>query len=1822
MKLKQYRWCRVILTCVLSMGVLNLFGQNGGFASKLKSAIEAVEKDANKDPDTFKKNIAQLEKDWGTRQDPVEQSVVHALLGSAYREMRWTSISDYDEETRGDYVRKLDNHFDHVLDNMDALAAAKSSNYSVLLTKGKDSDLYENDMLSVLISFVMSETNWDAWKNAEVYRRAFEVYKRRGNLNGYGQMKSKWLNLMREVPRKYGAITEKQKQDSLYQLLQEVKDVEIGADIALAYSNHIYGSDERINFLRWALENLGKSKRKGDLQNSLEMVLHPEIYMSSVEDFLANRANEVSVRFWNGERAMATVRKYAGREKTKNGWGALLTTGAVVEQHEVVLAIDSANAARKAQNLPVRGWAKTSFTLPAGHYVLVTEGVGDKEVSEFRVSSLHLMTTDVDKEKIRLYVVDNETGRPVAGAKVQCRERIPSDKDKTEGWENRDLKYEYTTDADGTVDIESKLWYRVVKSQDDYTNYTNAHAYWSIPREKVENVNLKLMTDRSIYRPGQKVMGSVVAFWQKGDEVKVVAGDSVRMRVVDSQRKELTTLSLLTNEYGTASFEFMLPDGCAVGSWNLNVSSDAGGRLYETLRVEEYKRPTYDVTIEGPRGAKFGEKIEAVGTAMMLAGVPVQGANVHYKVECQSRKFRWWYERNNDWQEMEEGDITTDEEGQFRVAIPLTDEYVSGDYPVVRFRVKARVTDVAGESHDAEWGINVSNIDRSVDVTVDRMTDMAKKPFFQVDVFNANHEKVETEGKYRILYGDKAVAEGSFAAGDTLQLPQNLQLGVNYSIEATIIDNNGQEMKERAYFTPYNSTQPVTDFRAMGMDAKYRAEGQPKESDLFYAPKTEFEENGHVDIYFSTAETDAYIIYNVYNANGLLETQRAVTDGTMKHLCLKYRKEWGEGINVRVMYVRNGHYRLMNQNFTLARPEKKLKLEWATFRDKLQPGQEEQWTLTVTNKDGRRVNGAELMAVLYDASLDRIYHHDWDFGLYFSRFTPSVSSSHALRSSFPSSSLSGDIAHHSAYSRSFDQLNGFEHDRYLRRSKSAGMVLESRAAVEDDGVVYMHARMAVDEAPAANEAGTAIADEETEDEPVDYENATIRENFAETAFFLPHLVSDKQGNVNIQFTLPESLTEWRFIGFAHTKDVDYGKLYATATARKSFMLRPNMPRFLRWGDKAVIAASVVNQSEEALKGGVRMRLLNPATGDVVLTMEKPFSVEAGKTVGLDFGFDVKEEWTDLDCEIIAVSGNVSDGEKNPLPVLSTKKEMVEAVPYYIMGNSDGSEVTKTMDLSQLYNQNSATATNRTLKVEYTDNPVWMCIEALRSVKNPVDDDAIDFAASLYANTRLVELMQTFPVMEKHESSEDLKQRVATAEQKLAGLQLEDGGWSWFKGMQSSYYTTLAVCEHLAKIPKPNEKVKRMLADGMKYLDDHELKAYKYAKLKKYKIWPSNSELRYLYVSALMPDRAVSKEVSQMREDYLSRVEKTPEDLTIYGVANAAYTLRAFGHVKLADKFVNFLKDYTVEKPGQGRFFATDAAYYSWMDYRIPTQVAAMKAIYQKDRKDAILNEMQLWLISQKQVQKWDNPMNTIDVADFLLQVSPMENFHETKYPVLVVDGSELKDLDYGTINTERDELEGRKANLILEGNVLADAPEELLNDGAQQLEVKKQTPGISWGAAYATFLEDVGNLKLYATNELKIQRKIYVQHAGSDDWADYQEGDVLKVGDKVKIRHIITADRDMDFVRVSAQHPACLEPLRHLSGYQWMGGRGCYLSIHDARFDMFFDWFTRGTSTVDMEYSVVRAGSYQVGVSTVECVYAKQFGGHTEGMMMHVKSDK
>lgn len=1817
--------------------------RKGDFAQYVKASVAVLNLQANVDPDTFMDGVEEMEKNLQGRKNAVERSVVDAVMSSSYKMMLSSYLYAFDEESRAKLEELKDEHFSHILDDMGALADANARDYESLVSIEKDGELYNHDMLNVMIAFVKGNSDIEM---AQLYAKAVDIYKAKGMKNAYALMMLKKLESQHEMAAVKDRLSDDDYTKALYELMMEMKGEEATFDVMNTFYDDfnftrwkkvyakewgweipealsVTGADLQLTFLNWAIENIGNAEGRKKLEYLRDGLLVKTIRMSGRNEVFAGKPYELKFEYWNCNEARYTIRKYEGKAKS----GEYLETGSVVQEGALTFGDEEQNKPFTQRGLPVRGEAKSNITLQPGKYLLVLEGAESKTKQPVHVTSLRVLKVEAQDDVFRLMVCDNETGRPVSGVAVEIKNP------KDDG-----VKASYTTDAKGMVTFNDKDAYyvRAVKG-DDVTEWETCYNSSRYEDEDKEVLICKIYTDRSIYRPGQKVMANMLFYSQNGDDVSVAANRMLKVQIKDNKSKTVKELELATNKYGTADIEYTLPEDSEVGYWTIVAAKGDSYRNYGScaFKVEEYKRPTFDVKMENGEAADgevqkyaFGNTINVRGVAKEFSGMPVQGAKVTYRVSCSQYSWRFW---NQHWTDMSSGECVTDDDGQFVVPVLLDDSQLTSEDGALQFRVMATVVDQKGETHEGEWRQGVSKREFGLTVDVDGFVDKAKGASLVVKARDVAGNDKDVMVTYTFDRNEDSL---TVKAGENVDL-SSLAVG-KHSVLASAKDCYGNEIYDHETFVVYDSSLPVVDVAKMGTATKVCNEDRCDDNDMLYSPSSTYSESKPIDVFFSTSETDAYIIYNVYGNNGLLEEHFAVTDGKMKHLRIKSKKEWGEGIKVQVAYVRNGHYCTMEKKFTYVKPEKALKLSWQTFRNKLQPGQQEEWVLCVTDAEGKAVSDAEVMAVMYDASLDYIYDHDWSMWLGFNRSIPNVSMRYLNDFSWPYLNVSSKRPYMRMEEREFDWLDYFRSVRYGRTRSRDRMVYAPAicGAVMDDGELPMlmakGGRVSLSRSNAEIDAIGFDADDDGMDVGADgqegsvsaaeFDKAVMRENFNETAFFMPHLVSDRNGAVKVAFTLPESLTEWKFMSLAHTQDVCYGKLVDRIKSQKDFTIRPNMPRFVRWGDSVVLTSAIANQSEKTVKGDVRMRLVNPDNGKVVIERVVPFAVEAGKTTNVDFAFEVKEEWLGMNCEIVAVSGNTSDGEMNFLPVLSTKKEVVESVPFCIMGNDDGTEVEKTVDLSALFNKNSQTAVQRGMKIEYTDNPAWMCVEALRDIKVPALDDAVDYAAALYANTRLVEFVKTFPMLEKYENASVLQAGIDKADAKLADLQKTDGGWSWFKGMESSYYITLAVCEHLAKMPVLTGNQEKMLLKGLSYLDNEEMERYKEMKKKYKSVNVSESTTRYLYVSSLRKDRRVGKDVQMMREEYLKVTEKTINDFTLYGVANAACALRAFGHEESADRFVESLKQYSVEKPNQGRCYVSDAAYYSWMDYRIPTHVAAMKAIFDsmkahrgEGNDEAYLRDMQLWLISQKQVQKWDNPMNTINVVDLLLAISPQQTFHEAQRPVIALDGKMVDDFDYGTINTERDELEGRESNLYIQGNVLADVPAEQLADGVKVMSVKKSSPSISWGAAYATFLEDIGNLGTYGTNELRIERKLYRQPLGEAEWKEMDEDTMLKVGDKVRVRSIITADRDMDFVCVKAQHPACFEPVVQNSGYRWMGNRGAYVAMHDSGSQLFFDWFTRGTTTFDMEFYVARAGKYQGGISTVECTYAKQFGGHTDG---------
>lgn len=1789
-------------------------GRGNDFAVRLKADVENLQQASDKDPENFKKGIEELEKKYAGVKNPVERSVAHAMLASCYREMRYSGIADFDKDVRNTFEKKAAEHLAHVADDCEALASAKLADYACLFDKGDDDALCGGDMLAVMARYVGESARAGNYETAvDAYSRAKDLYRKQGNMNGYALMKMAWLEKRHEMPKSRGGISGMAYGDSLRALLDEVKDVEVGADVAMK----CYGcmedraqddyeenqlADEKIGFLKWAVANVAHSKSRVALEQALQELLRPRVEADLKGNYAAGRPIGVSVDMWNCDRAGLTVRRYAGVKKMRDGSEELLLTGEVVAEKTVVLTADSAYEARKRAGLPMKGEASTDVTVPVGRYVLVVEACGEKDVRRFHVSSMRVLASPLNDGKVRYVVADNETGRPLEGVKVICGKSL-NDADIWEaaGKLAKGAETLYTG-KDGSACADDAVY--AVRSDDDFTNCARAYAGrygYAIDA----GLKAAVMTDRSIYRPGQTVRASVIAYNQDGDVLHAAGG--VNLKVAVQMRGKCDTLNVVTNAMGSASFDYALPADCAVGNVSVVVSQEEKRVASSYIRVEEYKRPTFEVKMDGEARGSYGSTVKVKGVAQMLAGAPVQGAKVRYDIMCKPM-MRW----NAEWVDVDDDEAVTDENGCFVVPVELTDQYLAdGEGPVV-FRVSAVVTDVAGETREAEWNVYVGDPVGYYAVADGKcVVDVAKGDSLCVDAYGADGKKTEVKSKYRLLYCGQVHGEGAFVSGRKFVLPKTMRPGVTYNLEVTSADDSIKMRKTEWNVSAYNSALPVADLSASASGTKLREKADGlQEADMVHVASATYEKNGCIDMYFSTEETDAYVYINVVGDQGLVDKYAMVTDGAMKHVRLPYKKEWGEGVAVDLMYVRKGKAFCKSTMFTLAEPDKKLKLEWKTFRNRLEPGQREEWTLTVKDKDGKLVNGAEVMAVMYDAALDRIYGHSWRFEPSFSRVNlRGYCYGMVSELDVPSFSFEGKMKRMDVKNRSFARLIPFEHDRFIKYRKNgrAGVFLAEVAVGRPEAASM--AKMADMSAGAINMDEAALEENEVTRSHDDME---MRSDFSETAFFMPHLLSDAKGDVRMAFTLPESLTEWKFMGLAHTADIDYGYLIDKVQARRELMLRPNMPRFVRQGDKVTLAASVVNMGEADVKGTVRMRLLDAATGSVVRDEVCEVAVAAGKTLGVDFHIEVADDWKDLDCEMTLVAGDKGDGERNALPVLPARRMVTETVPFFIQGEGNGQKVVKDVDLSGLFNGNSPSADSRSLAVEYMDGPAWMCVEALRSVKNPESDNAVSWSAALAANASLLDVMRSFPVVEKYENADSLRGKVAEAEKKLAALAKADGGWAWFKGMDGNRYVTLSVCENLADVPQPSTVVSDMLKRGVAYLDSVMLERYN-DKKRPVAVGFDNDVLRYLSLAARVRGAAAGKEVVKMRNAYAALAEKNVGDLTVYGMAEVSMMLRDCGKVKTADRLVETLKNYTVVKPGLGRFYATDAAYYSWMDYRIPTQVAAMRAIMRKDGKDAFLPDMLLWIVAQKQVQKWDNPMTAIKVARLLMKIEPLENLREVKAPVVIVDGGKPLDMRRGAVNASREKFDGREPNLSLEGCVVADAPSDAVADGVKTLRVEKEGSGLSWGAAYATFAETEENLKAYGTGQLVIKRECYVQRGGVGEWTLCGEGEQMNVGDKVRLHHVVTSDRDMDFVKVVSPLPACFELASQLSGYRWMGGRGAFLAAHDSDVEIYFDWFRRGTATMDVECFVARAGHYSMGAAAVECEYAKQYGGHTKG---------
>ena len=1479
----------------------------------------------------------------------------------------------------------------------------------------------------------------------------------------------------------------------------------------------------------------------------------------------------------------------------------------------------------------------------AGIYFLKAVPDGKKGVSDgtlMNVTALKTIYRPLPDGTLELVVVDAVSGQPVSEAEVTIY---------TEKGGGYSPQQTYQADKQGTLKLDflnsNKYWYNAHTAADNampiLNLWKNDYYYKESKRKEV----LQLFTDRSIYRPGQTVYVSGLAYEMEKDSTRVLADKKYTVSLYDANNNETGKVEVRTNGFGSFSGQFVLPSPCLTGYFSLRAADTS-----VSFKVEEYKRPTFDVTFEPVKVEyQVGDSIEVVGMAKTFAGAPVQNARVHYNI---SRSYAWVWRFMGRGSARWEGEAMTDADGKFSVPVHFEIDSDRRESPLwyYTYNIQADVTDGAGETQQANLSLPLGST--SMVLNMDNLPDnlvKEKKLEIKLTAMNLSGEPVDTPVTYQVVEmeeqkdgqekeGRKVLtgtveANKSFVPEAIYALPSG-----NYRLKLSAKDTQGRECTASKNFLLFSLNDKRPPFVI---------------TDWFYQDGLEFDAASPATVYIGSSEKNVYLLYDVFAGNKRLESKRIELSDSVVSFRFPYKKEYGDGILVSMAFVKDGRLYSHNARIMKPAPEKKLQLKWTTFRDKLRPGQQEEWKLTVLYPDGSPAE-AEMLATMYDASLDKIYSaHKLDFGVDFHYVVPltywntSYMRNAYLYVDFPLKRLRAVPLEYSeliipSTGRMEAMVVGYGGSPRATlagalkiRGRSAANAVMNQEAVTD---MVLQEEMVETSAQEKVEMGSSEELAETGD-------IQIRENFAETAFFYPQLRTNEKGEVSISFVLPESLTRWTFMGLAHTRNVDYGKIEATATASKEFMLQPNMPRFVRVGDKANIAASLMNLSDKGVKGTVRMELFNPETEKVFYSQKQKFDVKGGETGHVNFTFEVSDKYAVMACRMVADGDTFSDGEQRYIPVLTDKQWVTETVPLNVNG-----EGAHTFSLENLFNKHSKTASEQRLTVEFTAHPAWYAVQALPVVANPQNEDALSWATAYYAhslaafivkeNPRIKQVFdswkaqggtkETFmsnlqknqelknillaetPWLTEATNEAEQKQRIATlfdlntmnsqlavSVEKLGELQNADGAWSWYKGMQGSRYVTTQVMEMLVRLnalthQDADSRMQPMIQKGFEYLGKQAAEEYKSMKEAEKKgavgLRPSEQVLRYLYICALDGKAPVDEKVNRYFIDKLSGEGK---ELTIYGKALGAIILQQAGKVAEARLFMQSLMEYSVVTDEMGRYFDTPKARYSWFSYKIPTEVAAMEAIQRITKDTKAIDEMKRWLLKQKQTQTWETPIATADAVYALMATGASDLLANTG-GVEITLGKEV-------IRTPADNAIGYIKKTV-SGDVM----------NIKKVSVDKEGTGMGWGAVYAQYLESMDQIGEQG-NGLSVSRQLYKGDEALNESAP------LKVGDRITVRLTVKADRDMDFVQIKDDRAACMEPLQAVSGFRWGNGLGYYQATKDASTQFFIDQMRKGTYVIEYQVYVNRTGEYQAGIATVQSAYAPEFGGHTGGYRVMVE---
>ncbi|MFC0345979.1 alpha-2-macroglobulin family protein [Epilithonimonas hispanica] len=1689
-----------------------------------------------------------------------------------------------------------------------------------------------------------------------------------------------------------------------------------------------------LTWINDAKEMFPKSKFLNNIKNKENQIKNPQLNLFYENETQSNKSIHIVAEGKNVQQFSLNI--YEVKDDTQ---GFL---NHVFDSYKTPFTKVKKSLVRKDQfNLPESFDFKTHKTslelkaLPAGIYL--AEYVVENSVQKsfyFIVSDSKIIYSKKDDSNPKaniLKLVNNENGKAFNNENLEIVEYVRG---------KQIVKHSVKTDASGNFQIpnsDNKEYYRnfLVKTGNNYS-MINVYGYNDYNnRNKSENQeSAQVFLDRKIYRPGQIVYFKVIATGINGETQKVKTLEKVPLNITlnDANGEELQTLKLTTNAFGSVNGSFTLPKNKLNGSFNIEVNNDDDNsdfdiNGYTDFQVEEYKRPKFEVTFEPIKDEyKYGQTIELKGKAAMFSGVPLSNSTVNYEIKKQNISWRyfWWYPRGNDNENSILGDVKTNEKGEFTIKIELKKDETLEGIQIDNYAINASVMDINGETQSADTNIKVASVSHYI--TANEIGNIFSDEAVKLTVDTKNYNDQVLPKSYNVklekLEEPKQIFRENFSS--VIQdLPQLSKAEFVQKFPHDRFDKNDdvknwkieKQLINRVENPSTDNRQPTTKLDLGKLNAGiyklqlYNIEGKDTiKTEQFFKvwdkkslgqnqnpflevikPTQDLKRGEKAKVFVYSAISDALVNIFIQNGKGETVTEtKSFKNGILEYETVIPKDESISRVNLQFQLVAFNDIKTESVDLKIADSKDDLKIETITFRDKLQPGQKEKWTIKISGADKEKIN-AEVLANMYDKSLDQFAVNSWSWQKFYSPF---YQSSYELRNGLEQQYYNKRFDFIGEYNINSPQFNWFDGGIYGQTSiRIRG--LASNKIYAENAVMDM-AMPAPVKAPKVETPPPPIGKKiensppspnEIKDNKENLDQIPVRQNLNETAFFYPNLLTDKDGNVSFEFTSPEALTQWKLMFLAHTKDARSAILEKSVVTQKEFSITPNYPRFLREGDELNLQTKISSLVNQKLTGVAQLQILDAFTNEDIsdkfgisqltavsgYNKEQSFSLAENGNTSATWKLKVPNNVSSIIIKIVAkgeplnpLKGtSFSDGEQKAIAVLPNRMLVTDAIPIFVKEGQ-----TKTFTLENLKNSNSKTLTNVSNTLELTTNPIWEIMFALPSLKDDINNSADVVFNKWFADVLASEIFKANPKMKtvfdeyqskglltsNLEKNQELKQLLLDETpwvleskneteqmQKLARLfdantmrnsiqndwselvklQNPDGGFSWYQGYPSSYYTSLYILKNLGRINEwlkgnlsdyQSSEQKEMVKKLVSYVDNEVNKYYDTSTplsvTKKDNVW-NNFVLDYLDTRHYWEKEYPLKNKGANLKTLVIAKAKTAKitDFTFFGLHRAALLFNQYGLKDVSKKLMTYLKETSTETENQGVYWKQNLNDWGWYSSKTVNHAGAIEAFQKLTPTDEnFIEEMKIWLITQKEVNSWGSSRGTAEVIFTILNSGKSWTSAETKGSAIEMSQSDKAEITWG----------GKPLNLQTQatGYVKQTVTSDNLDKNLSTVTIKKESAGIVQGGLFWQYYEDLDKIKS-SESYISISKELYkkVKTENGEQLIKINENSPIKVGDKITVRMILNTDRNMEFIHLKDMRAAGFEPLDVLSGYQWKNNLGYYQSTKDASTNFYIEYMPKGKYIFEYDYVANASGKFSNGITTLQNYYAPQMNAHTQG---------